>query len=462
MPSSEQRPVVQARKAPATQPATVAFEAPPMDTVGSDPDLSLQHSTSRLNQLQPGQMLGQYRILQRLGAGGMGHVYKAVHPAMDRLVALKIIAPKLMQEPSARARFQREVRNAARLLHPNVVVAHDAAEVQGLWFLVMEYVDGKDVSSLMYRHGRPPVALACEIIRQSALGLQYAHELGMVHRDIKPANLILTSARPLQNGDTGTEGWLLAPLVKILDFGLSRLASADGDGLTPADAVTREGTIVGTPEYMAPEQARDSRMVDIRGDIYSLGCTLYTLLSGRPPFRAVSSFEIAILHMTQPPEPIGRYCPDLPPDLSVVVHRMLAKKPEERFQTPGEVATALQPWAQLAAAPAPVPAEPKPAILDPSAYASEPLLVTPPATPGPAAVLTPKPTPRMVEPDIPPSVVEMHMQALLRTILLVIIIVCIIVGCFLYLPDIGNSVLQVWHKMTPHSATPKAPPPRRL
>jgi serine/threonine-protein kinase len=436
-----------------------------METVGSDPDISLQRSMSLLNQLQPGQMLGQYRILERLGAGGMGHVYKAIHPAMGRLVALKIIAPRLMLEPSARARFQREVRNAARLLHPNVVVAYDAAEVQGLWFLVMEYVDGKDVSSLLYRQGRPPVALACEIIRQAAVGLQYAHELGMVHRDIKPANLIVTSARPMPTGESATDGWMVAPLVKILDFGLSRLAASDGDGLSAGDAVTSEGTIVGTPEYMAPEQARDSRLVDIRGDIYSLGCTLYTLLSGRPPFRAASSFEIAVLHLTQPPEPITRYCPDLPPDLSAAVHRMLAKKPEDRYQTPGEVAVALQPWAQLAAAPTPVPAVLKPAVvLDPAAYSSDPILVTTAHPPAPAATPTPTPKPaapaRLIEPEIPPGVVEMHMQALLRTVLLVIVIVAIIVGCFLGLEAVGDRVLKLlpWSGAHP---TQKAPAPRR-
>jgi serine/threonine-protein kinase len=257
---------------------------------------------------------------------------------------------------------------------------------------------------------------------------------------------------------------MLAPLVKILDFGLARLAASDGDGLTPGDAVTREGTIVGTPEYMAPEQARDSRLVDIRGDIYSLGCTLYTLLSGRPPFRAASSFEIAILHLTQPPEPVARYCPDLPPDLCATVHRMLAKKPEERFQTPGEAAAALQPWAQLAAAPMPVPAEPRRAVLTPEAYSSEPLLVAPAITPIPAAPPTPKPaalpTPRFVEPDIPPSIVEMHLAALLRTILLGIVIICIIVGCFLFLPEIGDRLLHLLHRGSP-AATSKAPAARR-
>ncbi len=365
-----------------------------------------------------GRMLGQYRILEFLGGGGMGQVYKAVHPVMDRTVALKIIAPRLMQDKVARARFQREVRNAARLIHPNIVVAHDAAEVDGLWFLVMEYIEGQDAARLMSEYGRPSETLACEIARQVALGLQYAHECGMVHRDIKPANLMLANARP----STGCilNGWPDSPLVKILDFGLARLVAPDGAGLAAADGLTREGIMVGTPEYMAPEQVRNSGTVDIRSDIYSLGCTLYQLLSGRPPFRALSTFELTMMHVQQPPEPILRFCPDLPPELSVIVHRMLAKKAEERFQTPGAAAEALKPFAALK----------------------------------PAAALAPSAAPaiRTLESlPMPPALMMMHFQALLRTFLFVFVLVVVGVGCLLYLPDLGNQLQQLWNRTTPHT-----------
>src|SRR5579885_533353 len=341
---------------PPTEPPTQAFEVQGGEASATNPDMPAGQDSlvDSFDLLPPGQMLGQYRILERLGAGGMGQVYKAMHPVMERIVALKIISPRLMKESSARARFQREVRHAARLIHPNIVVAYDAAEGEGLCFLVMEYIQGQDIAQLLLRHGRPPAALACEIIRQAALGLQFAHEHGMVHRDIKPANLMVTSARPQTDGST-IEGWPELPLVKILDFGLARLSAADGANVGRGETLTREGCIVGTPEYMAPEQARDSRLVDIRSDIYSLGCTLYMMLAGRPPFKASTTFEMAVMHLSQAPEPVARFNAALPPELSAVVHRMLAKRPEDRYQTPGAVANALQPWARLAAAAIPAP-----------------------------------------------------------------------------------------------------------
>lgn len=398
-------------------PATIPNGAPRDSSLSPDPFPS-------------GRLLGHYRIIERLGSGGMGQVYKAVHPVMDRVVALKIISPRLMQDASARARFQREVRNAARLIHPNIVVAHDAAEVEGLWFLVMEYIEGRDVSCLLSQHGRPLMGQACEIARQTALGLQYAHECGMVHRDIKPANLVLANARPSTVGVA--DGWPDAPLVKILDFGLARLAAPDGVGLAAADGLTREGYMVGTPEYMSPEQVRDSGSTDIRSDIYSLGCTLYMLLAGRPPFRALSTFDLALMHVNQTPEPILRYCPGLPPELAAIVHRLLAKKPEDRFQTPAEVATALQPFANLSVAP------------------SAP--VAPSATPAPVRHIR-------EETSIPPALMMMHFQALMRTFLFVFVLVVVGVGCLLYLPDLGAQLEQLWNRMTPHSGktTPTLP-----
>ena len=303
--------------------------------------------------LPPGTILGQYRILEPLGAGGMGQVYKAVHEAMDRVVALKVIAPHLLKEARARARFQQEVRTAARLHHPNIVLAHDAAEANGLWFLVMEYVEGTTLSTLVAEHGLPPVPLACEIIRQAAMGLQHAQDKGMVHRDIKPGNLMVSAqhtpgggaiVRPDRRGP-GLPGWPTAPFVKILDFGVARLREIGSDGEPlKAKTLTQEGSVVGTPEFMSPEQACDSRSVDVRSDIYSLGCTLYFLLAGRPPFCGATALETMVQHLKQPLPPLDQMRPGLAPALVEIVNKMLAKSADDRYRTPAEVAEALRPW----------------------------------------------------------------------------------------------------------------------
>jgi serine/threonine protein kinase len=303
--------------------------------------------------LQPGTILGQYRILEPLGAGGMGQVYKAVHVTMDRTVALKVIAPHLLKDARARARFQQEVRTAAKLHHPNIVMAHDAAEADGLSFLVMEYVEGTTLSTLVGEHGLPPVPLACEIIRQAAMGLQHAQDKGMVHRDIKPGNLMVSAqhtpgggaiVHPERRGP-GLPGWPTAPLVKILDFGVARLRELGPDGEpVKMQTLTQEGCVVGTPEFMSPEQACDSRNVDVRSDIYSLGCTLYYLLTGRPPFSGATALETMVQHLKQPLPPISQLRPGLPPGLVAVVNRMLAKAADERFATPAQLAEALRPW----------------------------------------------------------------------------------------------------------------------
>ncbi|HMF11860.1 MAG TPA: bifunctional serine/threonine-protein kinase/formylglycine-generating enzyme family protein [Gemmataceae bacterium] len=303
--------------------------------------------------LQPGTILGQYRILEQLGAGGMGHVYKAVHVAMDRVVALKVIAPHLLRDPRARARFQQEVRTAAKLHHPNIVMAHDAAEANGLSFLVMEHVEGTTLSTLVGEHGLPPAPLACEIVRQAAMGLQHAQDKGMVHRDIKPGNLMVAAQQTpgggaiVQSlrGGPRLPGWPAAPLVKILDFGVARLREigADGEPLK-MQTLTQEGCVVGTPEFMSPEQACDSRNVDVRSDIYSLGCTLYYLLAGRPPFSGATALETMFQHLRQPLPPVEALRPGLAPGLVAVVNKTLAKSADERYQTPAELAEALRPW----------------------------------------------------------------------------------------------------------------------
>jgi tRNA A-37 threonylcarbamoyl transferase component Bud32 len=225
----------------------------------------------QVNQILQGKgdqlVLGPYLLLERLGAGGMGQVFKARHRLMKRLVALKVIRKDRLADPEAVARFQREIRAAAQLSHPNIVIAHDAAQVGDTHFLVMEYVEGTDLARLVKQQGPLPVAQACDYVRQAALGLQHAHERGLVHRDVKPANLLLTRSG----------------VVKVLDVGLARLHPAGGE--TVAE-VTHEGAVMGTPDYIAPEQACESHTVDIRADIYSLGCTLYHLLTGRCRFPA--------------------------------------------------------------------------------------------------------------------------------------------------------------------------------
>ena len=213
---------------------------------------------------------------------------------------------------------------AASLSHPHIVTAHDAEEMAGTHFLVMEFVEGEPLDRWLARHGPLPIAEACTYIRQAALGLQLAHEKGTVHRDIKPHNLMRTEA--------GT--------IKILDFGLARVIR---EAAQPAgDHITAEGTVMGTADYMAPEQGRDSHRADIRADIYSLGCTLYHLLSGSVPFPQGTTIGKILKHTVARPEPLSSHRADVPPELVRVLDKMMAKKPEDRYQTPGEVAVALE------------------------------------------------------------------------------------------------------------------------
>jgi serine/threonine protein kinase len=263
----------------------------------------------------------------------MGAVYKARHTRLNKIVAVKVLPSGRMNSPAAVARFEREMLAVGNLDHPNLIRAHDAGEVDGKHFLVMEYVDGADLSTIVKQQGPLAVADACEVIRQAALGLQSAHEHGLIHRDIKPGNLMLT-----QHGE-----------VKVLDLGLALI-----QGQPDADAgaeLTSMGQIMGTPDYMAPEQVGDSHQVDVRADIYSLGATLYKLLTGVAPLAGDGKAPLAkrlIALATEPHMPLARRRADAPAALSAVVDRMLAKRPEDRPATAAEVAQALAPLAAAA------------------------------------------------------------------------------------------------------------------
>jgi serine/threonine protein kinase len=281
--------------------------------------------------------LRNYQLLEKLGQGGMGTVYLARHTDLDRLVAIKVLAPQRLGDAGAVARFKREMKAVGRLEHPNIVRAMDAGEEEGVHFLVMEYVPGCDVHRLVEQVGPLPAADACEIIRQAALGLQHAHEHQMVHRDVKPSNLILT------------QGPDRRPVVKVLDLGLALLRDLPA---ATVSEMTGEGVFMGTLQYTAPEQLNDAHNVDIRADVYSLGATLYKLLSGQAPFagpvsRGALKQALTVLQEEVPAiqEQRARVSAEpLPEVLASLVHRLLAKDPSQRPATPAEVARDLEPF----------------------------------------------------------------------------------------------------------------------
>lgn len=279
----------------------------------------------------PPRRLGEYELLEKLGQGGMGEVYKARQTRLDKIVALKILPKHRTADPHAQARFEREMKAVGRLRHANLIEAYDAREIDGTAILVMEYIEGADLAQVCRKCGPLPVADACEVIRHTALGLQYAHEHGMVHRDIKPSNLMLT-----------IEGQ-----VKILDLGLALLQTPEAVSGAGGETTSSE-QIMGTVDYMAPEQAADSHRVDIGADIYSLGCTLYTLLAGQAPFTGpayVTKMKKLLAHAQAPVPPLARFRSDVPKELIAILDHMLAKLPEQRFSTPADVAEALAPFA---------------------------------------------------------------------------------------------------------------------
>jgi WD40 repeat protein/serine/threonine protein kinase len=270
-------------------------------------------------------LLGSYVLLERLGEGGMGQVFKARNWKLDRIVALKLIRKdRLASSASAVRRFEREIRVAAQLEHPNIIRAIDADMVGGVYLFAMELVPGVDLAQHVRARGPLPVASACDYIRQAALGLGHALEKELVHRDIKPSNLLLTTP---------------GEVVKVLDLGLARSSDAAND--EGSTSLTEEGLVMGTPDYLAPEQALDARAADIRSDLYSLGCTFYFLLTGSAPFPGGSTLEKLIRHREQEPTPIEELRPDVSPAVAAVLRGMMAKRPADRFQTPTELIAAL-------------------------------------------------------------------------------------------------------------------------
>ena len=267
----------------------------------------------------------KYTILQPLGAGGMGKVYLSRHRLLGRRVALKVLPASRAKDPETRRRFYREARAAARLDHPNIARAYDVGHDRGRIFLVLEYVEGRTLEEVVADEGPLPVGRAVGYARQVAAGLKHAHEAGLVHRDVKPSNLIVDAA--------GT--------VKILDMGLALFFNEDGDNLTKEQ---KGRCVLGTLDYVAPEQFRDSHRVDFRADLYGLGGTLYFVLAGRTPFGEGSFVQQFLWNQVREPVPLGDLRPETPGGLRALVARLMAKDPGDRYQTAAELLVGLASW----------------------------------------------------------------------------------------------------------------------
>lgn len=286
--------------------------------------LTRWQATKLLEGRYKGFFLGKYKLLDHLGTGGMSSVYLAEHVLMQRRVAIKVLPKHRVQDASYLGRFHREAKAAAALDHRNIVRAYDVDSDGPNHYLVMEYVEGQDLQRMVKEKGSLPPHLAAEYIRQAAEGLHHAHQAGLIHRDIKPANLLVD-----RKG-----------VVKLLDLGLARFTDDERGSLTLA----HDENVLGTADYLAPEQAIDSHRVDVRADIYSLGCTLYFLLTGHPPFPEGTLAQRIMKHQKEMPPDIRKERPDVPDDLVTICMKMMAKKPSARYQSAAEVAQVLRLW----------------------------------------------------------------------------------------------------------------------
>jgi serine/threonine-protein kinase len=294
--------------------------------ISTSPPLSLQQTEIGFNPRELGQMLeGQQLdlvVLEKfVGGGGMGAVFRAWDTQLYRTVAVKVLSTYQTGDSESHRRFQTEARSAARLDHPNIARVHYVGEDRGIRYIVFEYIEGTNVRDLVHAHGALPLAEAVNYTLQIAYALTHAWEREVVHRDIKPSNIIITP-----------DG-----LAKLVDMGLARFEQFDG----AESEETATGVTLGTFDYISPEQARNPRDTDTRSDIYSLGCTLYFMLAGQAPFAEGSVLQKLLLHQSEPPPDVRAYRPDVPDSLSAILVRMLAKRPEERFQNPPELAAAL-------------------------------------------------------------------------------------------------------------------------
>lgn len=309
-----------------TAPCLARLHAAPADETPFD-DPAYQRLVERAKALgaeaaDDPAVLGPYALRERLGAGGMGRVYRAEHTLLKRVVAVKVLAPELVRSPTARARFRREVEAAARVDSPHVVAALDAGEHDGRDYLVMEYVEGCDLADLVKREGPLPWRVALTCVLHAARGLAAAHAAGIVHRDVKPANLIAVAPAP-----SVSEGSEAQPTVKVLDLGLARLHL---DGEPASGALTATTAIMGTAHYMAPEQALDTRSADERSDVYALGCTLFFLLTGRPPYEGRTVMETLLAHRERPVPSLRAAAPECPAGVERLFAAMVAKRAEDR------------------------------------------------------------------------------------------------------------------------------------
>jgi serine/threonine protein kinase len=285
--------------------------------------------------LNPGDRLGKYKILAHIATGGMSTVYKASDEQLGRLVALKVLDTALAEKPNTLERFRREARHAAKLIHKNIVTLYEYGQAEGRHFLALEYVEGIDLYNYIARKGRLAPEESRRILIQAVRALDHAYKQGITHRDIKPSNFLLTRDRDRMR-------------VKLTDLGLARKAGEEDF------RVTRAGSTVGTVDYLAPEQARDSAAADIRSDIYSLGCTLYHMLAGHPPFSEGGLGERILKHLQEEPVDVRQFNPLVSEEMWALLRRMLAKRPEDRFQTPAALLAALKALPPQAAEGAPL------------------------------------------------------------------------------------------------------------